>query len=156
VSPRCQTRPRRGQTLKLVDATMRRVGQHSRGPIETLHTVQEARLTSLPCGTWQALRAEPRLRGGNVLSLLHPQAGRAQLRDLLRAPCYIKAGCNCSKPRSTTCRSSRAQPPTAPPVTRAVSDQRSWRQPWFTIRTFRAKYPPALHEHLQHWAHHDN
>jgi bidirectional [NiFe] hydrogenase diaphorase subunit len=27
---------------KIVDATMRRVGQHSRGLIETLHTVQEA------------------------------------------------------------------------------------------------------------------
>ncbi len=34
--------PTQDKRWKLVDATMRRVGQHSRGLIETLHTVQEA------------------------------------------------------------------------------------------------------------------
>jgi len=34
--------PSQDKRWKLVDATMRRVGQHSRGLIETLHTVQEA------------------------------------------------------------------------------------------------------------------
>jgi bidirectional [NiFe] hydrogenase diaphorase subunit len=34
--------PNQDKRWKLVDATMRRVGQHSRGLIETLHTVQEA------------------------------------------------------------------------------------------------------------------
>jgi len=34
--------PNQDKRWKLVDATMRRTGQHSRGLIETLHTVQEA------------------------------------------------------------------------------------------------------------------
>jgi bidirectional [NiFe] hydrogenase diaphorase subunit len=34
--------PSQDKRWKIVDATMRRVGQHSRGLIETLHTVQEA------------------------------------------------------------------------------------------------------------------
>jgi bidirectional [NiFe] hydrogenase diaphorase subunit len=34
--------PVRDKRWKLVDATMRRTGQHSRSLIETLHTVQEA------------------------------------------------------------------------------------------------------------------
>ena len=34
--------PNQDKRWKLVDATMRRMGQHSRGLIETLHTVQEA------------------------------------------------------------------------------------------------------------------
>jgi len=34
--------PNQDKRWKIVDATMRRVGQHSRGLIETLHTVQEA------------------------------------------------------------------------------------------------------------------
>jgi bidirectional [NiFe] hydrogenase diaphorase subunit len=34
--------PSSDKRWKIVDATMRRVGQHSRGLIETLHTVQEA------------------------------------------------------------------------------------------------------------------
>ena len=34
--------PSQDKRWKLVDATMRRTGQHSRGLIETLHTVQEA------------------------------------------------------------------------------------------------------------------
>ena len=34
--------PSQDKRWKLVDATMRRVGRHSRGLIETLHTVQEA------------------------------------------------------------------------------------------------------------------
>ncbi|MBS1851042.1 MAG: bidirectional hydrogenase complex protein HoxE [Acidobacteria bacterium] len=34
--------PSADKRWKIVDATMRRVGQHSRGLIETLHTVQEA------------------------------------------------------------------------------------------------------------------
>jgi bidirectional [NiFe] hydrogenase diaphorase subunit len=34
--------PTQDKRWKLVDATMRRVGQHSRGLIETLHTVQES------------------------------------------------------------------------------------------------------------------
>jgi len=33
--------PSQDKRWKIVDATMRRVGQHSRGLIETLHTVQE-------------------------------------------------------------------------------------------------------------------
>jgi bidirectional [NiFe] hydrogenase diaphorase subunit len=36
------TPPNLDKRWKLVDATMRRLGQHSRGLIETLHTVQEA------------------------------------------------------------------------------------------------------------------
>jgi bidirectional [NiFe] hydrogenase diaphorase subunit len=36
------TAPSADKRWKIVDATMRRVGQHSRGLIETLHTVQEA------------------------------------------------------------------------------------------------------------------
>jgi bidirectional [NiFe] hydrogenase diaphorase subunit len=36
------TPPNQDKRWKLVDATMRRMGQHSRGLIETLHTVQEA------------------------------------------------------------------------------------------------------------------
>ena len=35
------TPPNQDKRWKLVDATMRRLGQHSRGLIETLHTVQE-------------------------------------------------------------------------------------------------------------------
>ncbi len=34
--------PSQDKRWKIVDATMRRIGQHSRGLIETLHTVQEA------------------------------------------------------------------------------------------------------------------
>ena len=34
--------PNQDKRWRLVDATMRRMGQHSRGLIETLHTVQEA------------------------------------------------------------------------------------------------------------------
>ena len=34
--------PSQDKRWKIVDATMRRVGQQSRGLIETLHTVQEA------------------------------------------------------------------------------------------------------------------
>ena len=34
--------PNQDKRWRLVDATMRRLGQHSRGLIETLHTVQEA------------------------------------------------------------------------------------------------------------------
>ena len=34
--------PSQDKRWKIVDATIRRVGQHSRGLIETLHTVQEA------------------------------------------------------------------------------------------------------------------
>ena len=34
--------PDQDKRWKIVDATMRRVGQHPRGLIETLHTVQEA------------------------------------------------------------------------------------------------------------------
>jgi bidirectional [NiFe] hydrogenase diaphorase subunit len=36
------TPPNQDKRWKLVDATMRRLGQHPRGLIETLHTVQEA------------------------------------------------------------------------------------------------------------------
>src|ERR1700690_1616120 len=41
-TPRKPAAPSQDKRWKIVDATMRRVGQHPRGLIETLHTVQEA------------------------------------------------------------------------------------------------------------------
>jgi NADH:ubiquinone oxidoreductase subunit E len=80
--------PNQDKRWKLVDATMRRQGQQSRGLIETLHTVQEAfGYLDVPCPALcrhvVARALKPSLRRGHFLPFLYPQAGRrTHLRDL--------------------------------------------------------------------------
>ena len=88
--------PNQDKRWKLVDATMRRMGQQSRGLIETLHTVQEA----FGCLDEQALRyvagslRVPLSRAYGVATFYHfftlKPAGRHTCVICLGTACYIK------------------------------------------------------------------
>jgi bidirectional [NiFe] hydrogenase diaphorase subunit len=88
--------PTQDKRWKLVDATMRRMGQHSRGLIETLHTVQEA----FGYLDEQALRyvamslRVPLSRAYGVATFYHfftlKPAGRHTCVICLGTACYIK------------------------------------------------------------------
>ena len=90
--------PTQDKRWKLVDATMRRVGQHSRGLIETLHTVQE----SFGYLDEQALRyvamslRVPLSRAYGVATFYHfftlKPAGEHTCVICLGTACYIKGG----------------------------------------------------------------
>lgn len=90
--------PSQDKRWKLVDATMRRVGQHSRGLIETLHTVQEA----FGYLDEQALRyvamslRVPLSRAYGVATFYHfftlKPAGEHTCVICLGTACYIKGG----------------------------------------------------------------
>ncbi len=90
------TAPTQDKRWKLVDASMRRMGQHSRGLIETLHTVQEA----FGYLDEQALRyvamslRVPLSRAYGVATFYHfftlKPAGRHTCVICLGTACYIK------------------------------------------------------------------
>lgn len=90
--------PNQDKRWKLVDATMRRTGQHSRSLIETLHTVQEA----FGYLDEQALRyvagslRVPLSRAYGVATFYHfftlKPAGRHTCVICLGTACYIKGG----------------------------------------------------------------
>jgi len=90
--------PSEDKRWKLVDATMRRIGQHSRSLIETLHTVQE----TFGYLDEQALRyvatslRVPLSRAYGVATFYHfftlKPAGRHTCVVCLGTACYIKGG----------------------------------------------------------------
>ena len=158
--------PTQDKRWKLVDATMRRVGQQSRGLIETLHTVQE----SFGYLDEQALRyvamslRVPLSRAYGVATFYHfftlKPAGEHTCVICLGTACYIKGGPQLLEtaqrdlsvePGETTldkkvslvtarCIGSCGLAPAA------VYDQ-----------DIQGKVTPqSLHDHLQQWTHHDN
>src|SRR5581483_5267185 len=90
--------PNQDKRWKLVDATMRRTGQHSRSLIETLHTVQEA-FGYLDEGALRYVATSLRVplsRAYGVATFYHffslKPAGRHTCVICLGTACYIKGG----------------------------------------------------------------
>jgi bidirectional [NiFe] hydrogenase diaphorase subunit len=90
--------PNQDKRWKLVDATMRRTGQHSRSLIETLHTVQEA-FGYLDEGALRYVAMSLRVplsRAYGVATFYHfftlKPAGRHTCVICLGTACYIKGG----------------------------------------------------------------
>jgi len=90
--------PTQDKRWKLVDATMRRTGQHSRSLIETLHTVQEAfgYLDEKALRYVATSLRVPLSRAYGVATFYHffslKPAGRHTCVICLGTACYIKGG----------------------------------------------------------------
>jgi bidirectional [NiFe] hydrogenase diaphorase subunit len=158
--------PTQDKRWKLVDATMRRVGQQSRGLIETLHTVQE----SFGYLDEQALRyvamslRVPLSRAYGVATFYHfftlKPAGEHTCVICLGTACYIKGGPQLLE----TAQRDLSIDPGATTADGAVS--------LVTARCIGScglapavvydqdiagkVTPHSLHDHLQRWRRHDN
>ncbi len=90
------TPPSQDKRWRLVDATMRRLGNHSRGLIETLHTVQETfgYLDEGACAMWRSSLRVPLSRAFGVATFYHfftlKPAGEHTCVVCMGTACYIK------------------------------------------------------------------
>jgi bidirectional [NiFe] hydrogenase diaphorase subunit len=158
--------PTQDKRWKLVDATMRRVGQQSRGLIETLHTVQE----SFGYLDEQALRyvamslRVPLSRAYGVATFYHfftlKPAGEHTCVICLGTACYIKGG---PQLLETAQRDLSVEPGETTPdkkvslVTARCIGSCGLAPAVVYDQDIQGKVTPqSLHEHLQHWTHHDN
>jgi bidirectional [NiFe] hydrogenase diaphorase subunit len=158
--------PTQDKRWKLVDATMRRVGQHSRGLIETLHTVQEA----FGYLDEQALRyvsmslRVPLSRAYGVATFYHfftlKPSGEHTCVICLGTACYIKGGPQLLataqrdltiEPGGTTA-DGRVSLLTA----RCIGSCGLAPAVVYDQDIAGKVNPQSLHEHLQRWKHHDN
>jgi len=158
--------PTQDKRWKLVDATMRRVGQHSRGLIETLHTVQE----SFGYLDEQALRyvamslRVPLSRAYGVATFYHfftlKPAGEHTCVICLGTACYIKGG---PQLLETAQRDLSIQPGATTTdgkvslVTARCIGSCGLAPAVVYDQDIAGKVTPqSLHEHLQKWARYDN
>jgi bidirectional [NiFe] hydrogenase diaphorase subunit len=158
--------PTQDKRWKLVDATMRRVGQHSRGLIETLHTVQE----SFGYLDEQALRyvamslRVPLSRAYGVATFYHfftlKPAGEHTCVICLGTACYIKGG---PQLLETAQRDLSIQPGATTTdgkvslVTARCIGSCGLAAAVVYDQDIAGKVTPqSLHEHLQKWARYDN
>jgi len=158
--------PTQDKRWKLVDATMRRVGQHSRGLIETLHTVQE----SFGYLDEQALRyvamslRVPLSRAYGVATFYHfftlKPAGEHTCVICLGTACYIKGG---PQLLETAQRDLSIQPGATTTdgkvslVTARCIGSCGLAPAVVYDQDIAGKVTPqSVHEHLQKWARYDN
>ena len=158
--------PTQDKRWKLVDATMRRVGQHSRGLIETLHTVQE----SFGYLDEQALRyvamslRVPLSRAYGVATFYHfftlKPAGEHTCVICLGTACYIKGAPQLLEtaqhdlhiePGATTT-DGKVSLVTA----RCIGSCGLAPAVVYDLDIAGKVTPQSLHEHLQKWARYDN
>ncbi len=158
--------PTQDKRWKLVDATMRRVGQHSRGLIETLHTVQE----SFGYLDEQALRyvamslRVPLSRAYGVATFYHfftlKPAGEHTCVICLGTACYIKGG---PQLLATAQHDLSIEPGATTPdgkvslVTARCIGSCGLAPAVVYGQDIAGKVTPqSLHEHLQKWTRHDS
>lgn len=158
--------PTQDKRWKLVDATMRRVGQHSRGLIETLHTVQEA----FGYLDEQALRyvsmslRVPLSRAYGVATFYHfftlKPSGEHTCVICLGTACYIKGGPQLLataqrdltiEPGGTT-----ADGKVSLVTARCIGSCGLAPAVVYDQDIAGKVNPQSLHEQLQTWKHHDN
>ena len=158
--------PTQDKRWKLVDATMRRVGQHSRGLIETLHTVQE----SFGYLDEQALRyvamslRVPLSRAYGVATFYHfftlKPAGEHTCVICLGTACYIKGGpqllATAQHDLSIDPRATTADGAVSLVTARCIGSCGLAPAVVYDQDIAGKVTSQSLHEHLQRWTRHDN